>query len=45
MRKVVLVSLDAFFIADTERLNPDGFLAVMLRGGAFCRRVEGAHAY
>ena len=40
MRKVVLVSLDAFFIADTERLNPDGFLAVMLRGGAFCRRVE-----
>lgn len=40
MRKVVLVSLDAFFIADTERLDPDGFLAGMLRNGAFCRRVE-----
>ena len=40
MRKVILVSLDAFFIADTERLNPDSFLAGMLREGAFCRRVE-----
>ena len=40
MRKVVLVSLDAFFVADTERLNPEGFLAGMLRGGSFCRRVE-----
>ncbi len=40
MRKVVLVSLDAFFTADTERLDPDGFLAGMLRDGAFCRRVE-----
>ena len=40
MRKVVLVSLDAFFFADTQRLDPDGFLAGMLRDGAFCRRVE-----
>ena len=40
MRKVVLVSLDAFFIADTERMDPEGFQAGMLRGGAFCRRVE-----
>ncbi len=40
MRKVVLVSLDAFFIADTERLDPACFLAGMLRDGAFCRRVE-----
>ncbi len=40
MRKVVLVSLDAFFFADTQRLEPDGFLAGMLRDGAFCRRVE-----
>ena len=40
MRKVVLVSLDAFFYADTERLDPRGFLAGMMRDGAFCRRVE-----
>lgn len=40
MRKVVLVSLDAFFIADTERIDPRGFLAGMLRESAFCRRVE-----
>ena len=40
MRKVVLVSLDAFFIRDTEGLDPSGFLARMLREGAFCRRVE-----
>ena len=40
MRKVVLVSLDAFFGADTERIRPDGFLASMLREGSFCRRVE-----
>ena len=40
MRKVVLVSLDAFFAADTERVSPDGFLAGMFRKGAFCRRVE-----
>ena len=40
MRKVVLVSLDAFFVADTERLDPAGFLAGMLREGTFCRRVE-----
>ena len=40
MRKVVLVSLDAFFAADTERISPEGFLAGMFRKGAFCRRVE-----
>ncbi len=40
MRKVVLVSLDAFFVKDTERIDPDGFLAGMMRDGAFCRRVE-----
>ena len=32
MRKVVLVSLDAFFTADTGRISPDGFLAGMLAG-------------
>ena len=40
MRKAVLVSLDAFFVKDTERIDPDGFLAKMMREGAFCRRVE-----
>ena len=40
MRKVVLVSLDAFFTADTEHVDPDGFLARMMREGAFCRKVE-----
>ena len=40
MRKVVLVSLDAFFVKDTEGIDPNGFLAGMLRRGAFCRRVE-----
>ena len=40
MRNVVLVSLDALFGKDTESLDPEGFLARMLREGAFCRRVE-----
>lgn len=40
MRKLVLVSLDAFFIADTEKIDPEGFLARMMREGTFCRRVE-----
>ena len=40
MRKVVLVSLDAFFGKDTEGLDDSGFLARMLREGTFCRRVE-----
>ena len=40
MRKAVLVSLDAFFTADVPRLDPEGFLARMIREGAFCRRVE-----
>ena len=40
MRKIILVSLDAFFVADTGRISPDGFLAGMFREGSFCRRVE-----
>ena len=40
MRKAVLVSLDAFFVADTERIDPEGFLAGMFRDGSFCRHVE-----
>ena len=40
MRKAVLVSLDAFFVKDTENLDPGGFLARMMREGTFCRRVE-----
>ena len=40
MRKVVLVSLDAFFYADTLRVNENGSVARMMREGAFCRRVE-----
>ena len=40
MRKVVLVSLDAFFTSDTGRISPEGFLAKMLREGAACTRVE-----
>ena len=40
MRKLLLVSLDAFFVRDTYSLDPEGFLSRMLREGAFCRRVE-----
>ena len=40
MRKVVLVSLDAYFYRDTENTDPAGFLARMMREGSFCRRVE-----
>ena len=40
MRRAVLVSLDAFYTADIGRTDPEGFLARMLREGAFCRRVE-----
>lgn len=40
LRKVLMVSLDAFFEADTYRLPPDGAIARILREGAFCRRVE-----
>ena len=40
MRKVVLVSLDAFFVKDAESPDEKGFLAEMFRNGAFCRRVE-----
>ena len=39
MRKVLLVSLDAFFEPDVETLPPDGAIAGILKQGAFCRRV------
>ena len=40
MRKVLLVSLDAFFEPDIERLPPDGAIARVLREGTWCRKVE-----
>ena len=40
MRKVLLVSLDAFFEPDVDSLPPDGAIAGVLREGSFCRRVE-----
>ena len=40
MRKAVIVSLDAFYRADVDRLNPEGALAGILRDGTWCRRVE-----
>ena len=40
MRKAVLVSLDAFFDADFQFLQPDGGLSRMLREGSFCREVK-----
>ena len=40
MRKVLLVSLDAYFVKDTEDLTNQPFMARMFREGAFCRRVE-----
>ena len=40
MRKVVLVSLDAFFDADFVSLRPEGGLSRMLREGSYCRRVK-----
>ena len=39
LRKVLLVSLDAFFEPDVDRLPPDGAIARVLREGTFCRRV------
>lgn len=40
MRKVVLVSLDAYFVKDTEDLSRQPFMSRMFREGTFCRRVE-----
>ena len=40
MRKVLLVSLDAFFEPDVDSLPPDGAIARILREGTFCRRVK-----
>ncbi len=40
MRKVVLVSLDAFFDADFRYLAPEGGLSRMIREGAVCRQVK-----
>lgn len=39
MRKVLLVSLDAFFEPDIDRLPPDGAIARVLREGSWCRKV------
>ena len=40
MRKVVLVSLDAFFDQDFSSLSPDGGLSRMIREGCVCRQVK-----
>ena len=40
MRRVVLVSLDAFFEPDIDRLPRDGAIIRVLREGAWCRKVE-----
>ena len=40
MRKALIVSLDAFFRADVDRLDPEGALAGILREGTWCRNVE-----
>ena len=40
MRKVILVSLDAFFKPDIDRLPPDGAISRILREGTRCRQVE-----
>lgn len=40
MRKVLLVSLDAFFEPDIDRLPPDGAITRVLREGTWCRKVE-----
>ncbi|MBQ9251529.1 MAG: alkaline phosphatase family protein [Clostridia bacterium] len=40
MRKVVLVSLDAFFDADFQYLRPDGGLTKMIQEGSVCRQVK-----
>ena len=39
MRKVLLVSLDAFFEPDIDHLPPDGAIARVLREGSWCRKV------
>ena len=40
MRKAVLVSLDAFYDADFEFLQPEGGLSRMIREGSVCRQVK-----
>ena len=40
MRKVLLVSMDAFFEPDISRLPPDGAIARILQEGTWCRKVE-----
>ena len=40
MRKVLMVSLDAFFEPDVERLSPDGAISRILREGTWCRKTE-----
>jgi len=40
VRKAVLVSLDAFYDADFQYLQPDGGLTRMLQEGSFCRQVK-----
>lgn len=40
MRKVLLVSLDAFFEPDLDRLPPDSSISRILRKGTWCRKVE-----
>ena len=40
MRKVLLVSLDAFFKPDIDRLPPDGAILHILQEGTWCREVE-----
>lgn len=40
MRKVLLVSLDAFFRPDADTLPPDGAIARVMREGASCRQVK-----
>ncbi len=40
MRKVLLVSLDAFFEPDVDTLPPDGAIARVIREGTFCRQVK-----
>jgi predicted AlkP superfamily pyrophosphatase or phosphodiesterase len=40
MRKVLLISLDAFFEPDLDRIPPGGAIARLLREGTWCRKVE-----
>ena len=40
MRKALLVSLDAFFEPDLDRLPPDGAISHILQEGTWCRKVK-----